>query len=135
MEKDLLDWILRHIRQKDVFFKKIEAIEESGDSAIVKYKDHSDLILAYSVLDEGMDKIMATDDDMIVAVLNSKQNIDVMVKNWDSLAKKAKLRFYFINPKADDKWIISPHTHHKITERRSLRKGIVSLSQNIPLLP
>ena len=42
MEKDLLDWILRHIRQKDVFFKKIEDIEESEDRAIIKYKEKTD---------------------------------------------------------------------------------------------
>ena len=62
MQKDLLDWILRHIKQKDVFFKKIEEIEELEDRAIIKYKTKTDLVMAFSELDQdSLSKITSAD--------------------------------------------------------------------------
>jgi len=43
------------------------------------------------------------------------------------------LSFYFINPfsKLDEKWIIFPHTHHRICDPDSLQTGLRTMSEMV----
>jgi len=67
-----------------------------------------------------------------LVVLNTKKNVDAVLANWDKLAKLKGLCIYFVNPKANEKWLLYPYTHDQITEKPALRRGLESLFSMVP---
>ena len=135
--KFLLNWILRDIKQKDVFFKRIQNIEEDEHSALITYKDKKvNVIPLVDLDDEGLAKVYfqaESNEHITIATFNKKENIQSMIKSWDDLCNIRFLCIYFINPfsNPDNKWIIFPHTHAKVTEKKALRTGLASLGQSV----
>lgn len=64
-----------------------------------------------------------------LVVLNTRKNLDIVIQAWNELIKYPKLSIIFANPDSttDKRWIIFPHTHEKITERKALKVGLESL--------
>lgn len=130
--KELKDWMVQHLKNRDVFFRKIKEIREKSDSLVeVEYKDKSQVIHILPVLD--ISKLKLEDCPVTLVTLNKKSNLSLLIKNWDILAAKPSLNVYFVNPSivGENKWIIVPYTHNKIIEKKTLKLGLEALFSGI----
>lgn len=129
----LSEWTINFIKNKDIIAKKIESIEngKNGFDLYVKYRDREQyFIIAPSIAD--MDPIihrLSNNSHYTIVALNSRENFDAMIKNWRRLISFKFLNIIFVNPfsQLDKKWIVFPHTHHKICDEVSLENGLKTM--------
>lgn len=133
----LAEWTKAFIRNKDIISKKIENMENgrNGYDLFVKYKDRQQyFVISPNIAD--MDPIISrinNDSYYTIVTLNSMQNFHAMIKNWPKLVGFKFLSIIFVNPfsQLDKKWIIFPHTHHKICDEASLENGLKSMFEMV----
>ena len=133
----LADWTISFIKNRDIVAKKIEQIENGKDGfdLYVKYKDKEQyFIIAPNLAD--IDLIMQKMNDIFhftIVTLNSKENFDSVLKSWSKLINFKFLSIIFVNPfsQLDKKWIIFPHTHHKISDESSLKSGLKAMFEMV----
>ena len=129
----LVDWTISFIKNKDVISKKIEKIENGKDGfdLYIKYKDREQyFIIAENIIDiDSIIKKINNDFYFSIVTLNSKENFDSVLKNWNKLINFKFLNIIFVNPfsELDKKWIIFPHTHNKISDEKALETGLKSM--------
>ena len=132
----LLEWTINFIKNKDIISKKNEYIEngKEGFDLYVKYRDREQ----YFVIDANITdinpiirKISGINNAAYFSIvtLSSKENFEVILKNWNKLINFKFLNIIFVNPfsELDKKWIVFPHTHHKICDESSLENGLKAM--------
>ena len=134
--QDFRDWVVQYIRNKDLIAKKVLNIKVSTRSVEVLHTDRNQVYLIEPSLTkvENLSVILpSTDKDLFLVTLNTKENIHLVAKQWDELSKRTDLRIIFVNPfsKGDMKWVLCPHIHAKISDRKNLLTGLLSLSEGI----
>ncbi len=133
----LLEWTINFVKNKDIVAKKIEHIENGKDGfdLYVKYKDREQyFIIVPSIVD--IDSIIQRLTDSFyfsIVTLNSKENFELILKNWNKLIDFKFLNIIFVNPfsELDNKWIVFPCTHHKICDESSLVIGLKSMFEMV----
>ena len=146
----LVDWTVNFIKNKDIISKKIKNIENGKDGfdLYVKFKDREQyFIITPNIVDVNsiIQRIVScervrneahshsTNFFFSIVTLNSKENFDVILKNWNKLINFKFLSIIFVNPfsELDKKWIIFPHTHNKICDESSLENGLKSMFEMV----
>ena len=134
MHSYLLDWAINLIKNQDILTKKINEIKrnENEFDFSVKYKDENETFFIVKTSIEHIDELLEKVDKNLhfhIITLNNKDNLDIVINNWKKLIEYKFLSVYFINPfsQLDKKWIICPHTHHKICDESSLELGLKSM--------
>ena len=133
----LVDWTISFIKNKDVISKKIEKIENEKDGfdLYVKYKDREQyFIIAANIIDiDSIIKKINNDFYLSIVTLNSKENFDIVLKNWNKLTNFKFLNIIFANPfsELDKKWIVFPYTHQRICDESSLKTGLKSMFEMV----
>lgn len=129
----LADWTINFIKNKDIITKKIEQIENGKDGfdLYVKYKDREQyFIIAQNIIDINL-IIQRINNEFYFSIvtLNSKENLETILKSWSKLINFKFLSIIFVNPfsEIDKKWIVFPHTHNKICDESSLKNGLKSM--------
>ena len=129
----LLDWTINFIKNKDIVAKKIEKIENGKDGfdLYVKYKDRQQYFIIVPNITYIDSIIQKINDNFYFSIvtLNSKENFNIILKNWSKLVNFKLLNLIFVNPfsELDKKWIVFPYTHHKICDESSLETGLKSM--------
>src|SRR3989339_875665 len=91
MDKELLEWTINYIKNKDLTLKKIQAIETVKDIINIKYPDKTTRFQVKPVLD---DKALMP---QTVVCLNSEENFKFLIKNWAKMSKINGLNILFVN--------------------------------------
>lgn len=130
--KDILkNWIVEYVKSKDAMTRQITSIRQDAENVDVFVEGtlKSQFIIVQPELGDLSRLESMKDKHVILVTANTKDNSEFLIKNWEELIKYPHLSVYFVNPNSslDKRWIIFPATHDKITERRTLRKGIESL--------
>ncbi|MBS3114125.1 hypothetical protein J4448_03415 [Candidatus Woesearchaeota archaeon] len=133
----LVDWSINFVKNKDIISKKIEKIENGKDNfdLYIKYKDREQyFIIVPNIAD--IDSIIQRINNnyyFSIVTLNSKENFNIIIKNWNRLISFKFLNIIFVNPfsEMDKKWIIFPHTHHKICDESSLQTGLRAMFEMV----
>src|SRR3989338_5567917 len=129
----LVEWTVNFVKNKDIVAKKIENIEngKNGFDLYVKYKDREQyFVIAPNIVDiDSIIQKMNNEHYFSIVTLNSKENFEIVLKNWNRLIGFKFLNIIFVNPfsELDKKWIVFPHTHHKICDESSLENGLKSM--------
>ncbi len=130
----LTKWIVDYVKNRDIIEKKIESIEDKENIVHVKYKDREQFILVIPYLEnfDFLEKFEKQNYYMVV-VLNTKENLDQLIKNWARLIGFKFLSVFFVNPwsSLDKKWIIYPYTHNNIADTSSLSTGLKSMFEMV----
>lgn len=123
--KTLSDWLVLYLRNRDIMFKKIVSIEEKSNKVVVKYKDKEACFVIQEML--GIPS-----SDCIVC-LNTKENLEFLIKNWEKFSSNKQLCIYFVNPfsKSEKRWILYPATHATIAEAESLKLGLYTMFETV----
>ena len=132
----LLDWAVNYARNKDSISKKIESIEKEKDGfdLLIRYKDKAQYFMIMPAIDINFVlQKLKNDVHVSIVTLNSKENLDALLKNWGRLANFKFLNVIFANPfsELDKRWIIFPHTHNKICDESSLEAGLRSMFEMV----
>jgi hypothetical protein len=130
--KDVLkDWIVEYVKNKDAMTRQITSIQKDAENVDVFVEGtlKSQFIIVQPELNDLGKLDSLKDKHIILVTANTKENAEFLISHWEELVKYPHLCVYFVNPNSsmDKRWVIFPATHDKITERRSLRKGIESL--------
>ena len=133
----LVEWTASFVKNKDVIARKIENIEKNKDGfdLYVKFKDKEQ----FFIISPGIDNLdliipkLKSESHFCIVTLNSGENLDSLIKNWRRLIEFKFLSVVFVNPfsQLDKKWIIYPHTHHKICDESSLKTGLKSIFEMV----
>lgn len=135
--KDILkQWIEDFLMNKDLIQKKIIGIERSSDfDSLIRYKDkevHISVQPFMKEIDAVISK-MKPESEAIVVVLNTEENLKILIEKWQSLKKFPKLSFYFVNPNSsmEKKWIINPYIHSRWCDESTLKMGLRSMFETV----
>ncbi len=134
--KLLKEWALNYIKNRDLLVKQIEKIEENKDGWDIVVTARSGLKFYLIVPKmENFEKILerVNNHHLTVVAFNTKENLDIMIENWSKVKDHEHLAIMFVNPNSelDKKWLVFPYTHHKITEKASLKKGLKTLFNTV----
>jgi len=125
-----------YVKNKDLLVKQIEKIEQDKDGwdIVVTTKSGLKFYLVVPKI-EDFGKIVERIDshNLTIVVFNTKENLDIVIENWSKIKDHEHLAIMFVNPNSelDKKWVVFPYTHHKVTEKASLKKGLKSLFQTV----
>ena len=131
--KFLREWAVGYVKHRDILTKNIIYIKEELDRVIVKFKDKEQIFLIRPTADNSLIQEINKDKNINIVMLNSKENLDFLIKNWSKLIKFEKLTIFFINPFSglDTKWFISPYVHDKICDKDSLKLGLKTMFETV----
>jgi hypothetical protein len=124
---ELKEWAQIFLKSRDAIQKSITGIENLNGDFIVHKTSGDVLFLVRPELSNIDEVVQKASGSAGLVVLNTKKNMDAVIANWDKLAKLKGLCIYFVNPSANEKWLIYPFTHDQITEKPALRRGLESL--------
>lgn len=126
----LQDWAISYVKLKDVVAQRIDKIKKTAFGLQISNNDDTESFVVVSPLIENFDKIMELKDKHVTLVtLNTKPNLDALIKNWDSLISIPNLTLVFTNPFSltEEKWVIAPAVHSKIADPATLELGIKTM--------
>lgn len=123
--KELLEWTIHFVKNKDLLHKKILNHKINGDEIIFEFKDKKHV---YKI-EPDFNQIPKGDGFMTISTLNKRSNIEFLYKNWEELKKNPKLSVLFVNLKNHEKFMLTPKTHDLITEKASLKLGLLTMME------
>ena len=123
----LKEWAQIYLKSRDIMQKSITGFESSNGDFVVRKSTGDILFLVRPELSNADEVIEKSTGNSGLVVLNTKKNLDFVVSHWDKLANLKGLCIYFVNPRANEKWLLYPYTHDQITEKPALRRGLESL--------
>ena len=134
IKKIVREWVVDYLKHRDLVQGKIEQIKEEENAVIVKYVDKESSFLIIPKI-EDINVILNNDKEkhLDIIVLNTKENFNIMVRNWNKLKDYKNLKIMFVNPNSplEKKWIISPYFHSKICDDSSLKQGLKSMFETV----
>ena len=137
LETFLQDLAETYTKNRDLIVKKILSIEKNDKGFLVKYKDKEVNFFIIPLL-KGLDFLNAlkSEDYITTVVLNTTENLDFLIKNWNSLCNYKNLSLCFVNPfsTTEKKWIIHPYIHSRICDESSLKQGLRSMFETVELV-
>ncbi|MBD3313383.1 hypothetical protein GF345_02990 [Candidatus Woesearchaeota archaeon] len=137
----LAEWMLRFLKNKDLIFRRIDDIDHDREknTLAVSMKDGTSqfyLIEPFiddSSLDSLLDK-MKDQEACSLVIYNTKENLDVVTKNWDRLARfRRDFSISFINPfsRTEKRWVVYPATHSLVTDESKIKQSLKVLFSNV----
>ena len=125
---DLHEWTRIFLKQKDLMRRRIRKLEESQEGFTIETKDGMEerVVVADPLTTDEASK----EPDMIVC-RNTKENVEELIKGWEDFAKPDHLTIVFANPDTNEKWLLKPHHHDKVADKKSLKQGLLSMHEAV----
>ena len=133
----LVEWTERLIRHNDMLLKKIKSIDKGidGFDIIARQEPKDKYIIVEPFLEnvEAVRSLLKEDVKAMLVVYNTKENLDVLFREWKQLNNFPEFCIMFVNPfsELDLKWIVCPYTHDKVTEKDSFVTGLKALFESV----
>ena len=122
---DLKEWVVHHIKQKDIVKNDLVSYKEEDQKVMCEYKEG---IKGVYYCGENLElvkiKSVKTDELVTFVCVTNEHNFKMLVKNWDLFKTKKELTFIFLNPNIAEKWVIKPFVHAKIADPATLKQGL-----------
>jgi len=98
----LKEWIINYLKNRDLLFRKIEAVEENkeGFDFYIQFKDKGQFFIVMPVMQDvgGIFTKLDSERHFGLVVLNTSSNFKVLLENWEKFAQFRHLCVYFVNP-------------------------------------
>jgi len=140
---DLLGWVQEYVRSADANYSNIDSIDLSDNIIVVNNKSTSvgsgfkkkivPKVITYQV-DENLLLKSKYGVDTVIVVLNTAENVKVLVDNFEEFAKYETLKILFCNPATNDVWQLHPYRHKRLCTMMDadFKTGIISLFESSP---
>ncbi len=113
------------IRSLDAKKGLIESIAPSPDGGTIKYKSGQS-----APIKVALQLTANLFCDGYVIIRNNRENVQVIIDNWESALKFEKMVLIFLDDKSGNKWLLRPHVHVKIAEPKTLAQGLMTLFEH-----
>jgi hypothetical protein len=126
MDKQLSDWTINYVKNRDLTFRKLVSYKEHAKDEYIGF-EFKDKTVAHFIMDklsEKMFDMIKAHENKVMVCLNIDENFKFLIKNWKKLSDIKNLSFVFVNLKLNDKWVINPHTHSMIADPDSIESGL-----------
>ena len=133
---DLYEWTREYIRFRDVLRREIKSTTEGDRSIIVTEKKKEKTYIIEEKLSDGINEIKKHDkkEHLIITTLNTENNSKELISSWDELLKYEDLTIIFCHPGTNEKWLIHPKSHDKISEKKQLKESVRTLLESITII-
>ena len=131
----LKQWALQHVKNRDLYYRKIQSLEEQETGFLITRKDgerHIYLVIPFLESTAFLETLKPYQHCTVVAV-QCKENLQFLVQHWKEFAQfKRMFSMIFANPASHTEkcWILYPMTHDLVTEDKSLKTGLESVAVN-----
>lgn len=117
---NLQEWAQIFLKQRDIIKREIAEIkeEEKGFLIITKEGKEKKIIV---------EEELSTKEANTIICLNTKKNVEKIINMWQELSQKEDLLVVFASPKTNEKWLVKPYHHNKISDKESLKQGLLSM--------
>ena len=124
----LKEWAINYARHRHIV-KGYEKSEDTEKGIIIHSNGKKEEYTAEPVLRVPEN----TGGEIFIVTLNTKQNLDFLIKSWKSFSSNEKLTLIFANPSSEleTKWIVKPYIHNRICDEGSLASGLKSMFDNV----
>ncbi|MBW2970191.1 hypothetical protein KY309_03130 [Candidatus Woesearchaeota archaeon] len=129
---ELKEWVQIFLKSRDILEKSISGFEDLNGDFVVHKSSGDVFFFVRPELADVSGIVEKVSGSAGLVVLNTRKNVDFVVSNWGTLAKLPGLCIYFVNPAANEKWMLYPYTHNQITEKSALKRGLLSLFSTVP---
>jgi len=122
---DLKEWIIRHLKNKDLVKKTILEITDDPDNtwdALIKRTSGMQYLKIATTL-----TLPQAEANIILVTTNTLENLNSLIKDWKLYAAKQHLWIYFVNPQTEKFWALNPYTHDRISDKESLALGLKTM--------
>jgi hypothetical protein len=129
MDKQLYDWTISYVKNKDLTFRKLVKYTENAKDGCISF-EFKDKTIPHFIIDKLSDKIfeiIKSHEHKTIVCENTDENFKFLIKNWKKLSDIKNLSFVFVNLKLGDKWVINPHTHSMIADPDSIESGLKTM--------
>ncbi|MFH1211692.1 MAG: hypothetical protein V1659_02065 [Candidatus Woesearchaeota archaeon] len=126
----MIEWAVNYVKNKDLFKRELVDFRIEQNTVLFEFKNKKNIFIIADLLDS--ESIKPKEFPSTIVCLNKKDNLEFLIKNWSAFAAQKELMVIFVNPAANEKWIIKPHIHDQITEKESLRTGLQSMFETVP---
>jgi hypothetical protein len=125
---NLKEWAESYIDYLNTYKKNLKNKLIKEDYIECEYSDKGKIIYyIYNTLENPF-----FGENHVIICLNTKKNLDFLVKNWKKFLEYKKLKVIFSNPKLNLQWSIIPYLHNMYGDPESLKTGLKSLFSSIP---
>jgi hypothetical protein len=135
-KKKLVEWTENYIRNRDIITRFVEGMDRNKEGwDIIVHTKSGDKFYAVMPSIESLDEVAKNADgkSVVIVAYNTKKNLDKTIEGWSKLTPFPNLSIMFVNPESalDKKWVIFPHTHDKVTEKASFKRGLRSMFETV----
>lgn len=128
---NLHEWAEQYVRHRDLFERQIAKLEAYEHGFRIHQKDGSTReCIVKDLLDDSLLPLLS--DHLLIVDRNRKENLEWVLRHWKRLAALPSLRIVFANVAKNEKWVLMPHSHDRVTDAESLRKGLEALFGSVP---
>lgn len=125
----LIEWSTHYIKFKDCMKKNIIELNIKDSTIQVKEKNKEIEYLICEDLSKSISQLKETKQTIIT--LNTKENLDLLIKEWKTFIKYKQLTIIFSNPIINETWNVHPKTHQEIIEEKHLKNSLLALFNNV----
>lgn len=129
---DLYEWVKHYISFRDAMRKQIIDTKYLETMIVVQEKSEQKLYFIFEHLEDCAGAIKKINGEKATIItLNTKENADYLIKQWEIFSEKKDLTIIFAHPGTNEKWLIHPVSHNKISERKQLKESIYTLLESV----
>lgn len=125
---NLKEWSNIFLKQRDIIKKEIADIQEIEEGFIIHTKNGEEKKV---LVMEELKKEVKLDEVSSICTLNNKKNVVTLVNNWKEYAQQENLLIVFVHPQKNEKWLLKPYHHEKISDNESLKQGLLAMHDAI----
>jgi hypothetical protein len=127
---DLLTWCQQYIRSRDAMERKLVSLEEKDGGLVAVYKDRTVQWLPQSELQ----LLKENSGHITIVCLQTQQNFNTLVQQFSWFSMNPNLTILFLNPQANEKWVLKPAVHAAVADKSTLKTGLQTLFQTVPII-
>ncbi len=128
MAMSLREWAETYVRHRDLFKREIEQLEPTAEGFRILKRDGSSTTCIVQETLAPPPELAHT----LIVTRNTKENVLTVLKEWKRFAAEPDCTLIFANVKKNEKWVLIPSTHDKVTESASLKSGLLAMHQAVP---
>jgi len=105
MNKDLMEWTINYVKNKDLTFRKLLKYEEHLSKEYIDFTFKDKMVTHFIVeqLKEDFFEKIKDHEYKTAVCLNTDENFKFLIRNWKKLSEIKNLSFVFVNLKINDK--------------------------------
>lgn len=129
---NLQEWTVTYVQARDLIFRTLRDIREEKNKITFTFTDRTTTYLIRERLNQEVIKELDTAQNQTIVTRNTKENLQFLIKHWNDFTTHASLKIFFVNPRHNQYWAISPYHHNTIADKKTLKQGLNTLFHTVP---